>query len=61
MDADFVRDKLFHPFATTKGLGYGIGVYESRDFATSLGGQLEVTSQLGRGTIMRMRLPAVVS
>ena len=59
MDDEFVREKLFHPFATTKGLGYGIGVYESRDFASSLGGRLEVTSHPGRGTIMRMRLPAI--
>jgi putative PEP-CTERM system histidine kinase len=59
MDDEFVRDKLFHPFATTKGVGYGIGAYESRDFASSLGGRLEVTSQPGRGTIMRMRLPAI--
>jgi len=60
MDADFVRDKLFLPFSSTKDSGYGIGVYESRDFASSLGGRLEVTSEPGRGTIMRMRLPAVV-
>jgi putative PEP-CTERM system histidine kinase len=61
MDDEFVRDKLFHPFATTKGLGYGIGVYESRDFASSLGGRLEVASHPGRGTIMRMRLPAIIA
>jgi putative PEP-CTERM system histidine kinase len=61
MDAEFVRNKLFHPFRSTKDSGYGIGVYESRDFASSLGGQLEVTSAPGRGTIMRMRLPAVVT
>lgn len=61
MDAEFVRDKLFQPFVTTKGLGYGIGVYESRDFARSLGGRLDVTSEPGRGTTMRMRLPAAAS
>ena len=61
MDAEFVRDRLFHPFSTTKGVGYGIGAYESRDFANSLGGRLDVTSQPGHGTIMRMRLPAVMA
>jgi putative PEP-CTERM system histidine kinase len=61
MDAEFVRDKLFRPFATTKGSGYGIGAYESREYATSLGGRLEVESQPGRGTIMRVSFPAVVT
>ena len=56
MEPDFVREKLFRPFATTKEAGYGIGVYESRDFAQALGGGLDVTSEPGTGTIMRMRL-----
>ena len=57
MDADFIRDKLFQPFKTTKGTGYGIGVYETREFANSLGGRLDVASRPGQGTIMRMSLP----
>ena len=57
MDAEFIRDKLFQPFKTTKGGGYGIGVYETTEFATSLGGRLDVASQPGQGTIMRMSLP----
>lgn len=59
MDADFVRERLFQPFKTTKGTGYGIGAYESREFARALGGRLEVVSQPGQGTVMRMALPAV--
>lgn len=57
MDADFVRDKLFRPFATTKGSGYGIGVYESREYAQALGGRLDVFTRPGSGTIMRVMLP----
>ncbi len=57
MAADFVRERLFHPFATTKELGYGIGVYESRHYTNSLGGHLDVVSQPGKGTVMRMSLP----
>jgi putative PEP-CTERM system histidine kinase len=57
MAPEFVRDKLFRPFATTKGSGYGIGAYESREYAVSLGGRLEVESQPGRGTIMRVSFP----
>lgn len=57
MNFDFVRDRLFQPFATTKVVGYGIGAYESREFARALGGGLEVSSEPGKGTIMRLRLP----
>ncbi len=59
MDPGFVRDRLFRPFDTTKDTGYGIGVYESREYAKSLGGRLEVHSETGRGTIMRVCLPKV--
>jgi putative PEP-CTERM system histidine kinase len=59
MDSEFVREKLFKPFKTTKGEGYGIGVYESNEFARAAGGRLDVFSQPGRGTIMKMSLPLV--
>jgi putative PEP-CTERM system histidine kinase len=59
MDPEFVRDGLFQPFRTTKKSGYGIGMYEARDFVRSLGGRLDVSSELGRGTLVRMILPAV--
>jgi putative PEP-CTERM system histidine kinase len=57
MAVEFIREKLFRPFATTKESGYGIGVYESRDYAVKLGGRLDVVSEPGKGTIMRMSLP----
>jgi C4-dicarboxylate-specific signal transduction histidine kinase len=51
MDEEFMRNSLFRPFKTTKGnAGMGIGVYESREFITSMGGRLEVSSTLGEGT-----------
>jgi putative PEP-CTERM system histidine kinase len=59
MDPEFVREKLFKPFKTTKGEGYGIGVYETNEFARAAGGRLDVFSQPGRGTIMKMSLPLV--
>lgn len=61
MDDAFISERLFQPFSTTKDSGYGIGVYESRDFARSLGGGLDVKSSRGHGTIMRLRLPAISS
>ncbi len=57
MDEAFVRDRLFRPFDTTKSAGYGIGVYESREYARSLGGHVEVDTAPGRGTTMRICLP----
>lgn len=59
MDAEFMRDELFRPFQTTKKTGYGIGMYEAREFVRSLGGRLEVSSEPGHGTLVRITLPAV--
>lgn len=57
MDAAFIRDELFRPFRSTKGSGYGIGAYESREFVRAMGGRLDVISAPGEGTIMRITLP----
>ena len=35
----------------------GIGAYEAREFIRSLGGQLDVQSELGVGSCFRMQLP----
>jgi putative PEP-CTERM system histidine kinase len=58
MDADFVRNRLFRPFDTTKGSkGMGIGAYQARTFVTDSGGSLEVESEPGRGTCITIRIP----
>jgi signal transduction histidine kinase len=58
MTKDFIRDRLFKPFDTTKGnAGMGIGMYESRDFIQSLGGKIEVTSQVAHGTQIAVHIP----
>jgi signal transduction histidine kinase len=59
MDADFIRDRLFRPFDSTKSSGYGIGAYECRELAQAMGGRLDVVSAPGQGTTMRLCLPAV--
>jgi len=62
MDADFVRNRLFKPFDTTKtGKGMGIGVYQARDYVQALGGNLSVESTKGEGTTFTISLPVVVS
>ena len=59
MDAEFIRNRLFKPFDTTKGnAGMGIGMYESREFVRHLGGDIFVESEPGRGTAISLRLPA---
>ncbi|WP_295588298.1 XrtA/PEP-CTERM system histidine kinase PrsK [uncultured Lamprocystis sp.] len=59
MDADFVRERLFTPFDSTKGLtGMGIGAYEAREFIVSIGGQVFVESAPGHGTVFRILVPA---
>lgn len=55
MDARFVRERLFRPFDTTKGArGMGIGAFQIREYMRSLGGDVEVESEPGRGTRFTM-------
>lgn len=58
MDWDFIHNRLFKPFETTKsGKGMGIGVYLSREYISELGGTLNVLSAVGEGTIITITLP----
>ncbi|VAX08514.1 Two-component system sensor histidine kinase [hydrothermal vent metagenome] len=58
MDESFISTRLFRPFETTKGKsGMGIGVFEAREFLQRLGGDIEVESEMGKGTLFRLHLP----
>jgi putative PEP-CTERM system histidine kinase len=58
MDPQFIRDRLFRPFDSTKGeQGFGIGAYQAREFARKCGGGVEVESAPGKGTRFIIRLP----
>jgi putative PEP-CTERM system histidine kinase len=58
MDEEFVRERLFQPFYSTKGLtGMGVGAYECRDFVQAAGGTVDVTSTPGTGTTFTVVLP----
>jgi len=59
MDDAFVRDELFLPFRSTKSGGYGIGAFQTRELIRMAGGDLEVISEKGFGTRMRIILPLV--
>jgi hypothetical protein len=56
MSADFVRDRLFKPFSSTKQSGMGIGTYESQQYVQSIGGRIDVESRPGTGTTFRVTL-----
>ena len=57
MSEKFIREKLFKPFESTKSAGMGIGVFESREYVSELGGEVEVSSSASNGTIFRIILP----
>ena len=57
MSREFIRDRLFKPFQTTKQAGMGIGAYESFLYVQELGGRIEVDSEPGQGTTVQIFLP----
>jgi putative PEP-CTERM system histidine kinase len=59
MDDEFIRNRLFKPFDTTKGnAGMGIGMYESREFIRQLGGDIYVKSKPEKGSIISLYIPS---
>jgi putative PEP-CTERM system histidine kinase len=61
MDIDFVSQKLFRPFRSTRSTGFGIGAYQIREYVRSMGGRLEVQTAPGMGTTMQVLLPLLPS
>jgi two-component system, NtrC family, sensor kinase len=55
-----LRERLFEPFFTTKpsGHGTGLGLSISRRIVAEHGGTIDLASEPGRGTTVRVRLPA---
>jgi signal transduction histidine kinase len=58
MSQEFVRAKLFQPFATTKTQGLGLGLYTCREVVEAHGGRIEVESRRSSGTRFRVVLPS---
>jgi len=50
--------RIFDPFFTTKGAGRGLGLAVAHGIVRAHGGEMSVESAPGRGTCMRLRLPA---
>lgn len=58
MDQTFLKERLFKPFQTTKGnAGMGIGVYEAREHFRSMGGTMNVFSEIDEGTRFTIEFP----
>ncbi|MGZ2410731.1 putative PEP-CTERM system histidine kinase [Sphingomonas sp. F9_3S_D5_B_2] len=58
MDVDFVRNRLFQPFSSTKTGGFGIGAFEARSLLVAMGARVTVDSRPGKGTTFTILLPA---
>jgi len=57
MSPEFVRNRLFKPFDSSKPNGFGIGAYEARELVRAMGGRLEVESREGLGSRFVIHLP----
>jgi len=57
MSAEFMRNRLFKPFVSTKPGGFGIGAFEAREMVRAMRGKLDVESREGLGSRFSVRLP----
>jgi putative PEP-CTERM system histidine kinase len=57
MSPEFVRTRLFQPFASTKDNGFGVGAFEARSLIAAMGGRIEVDSREHEGSLFTVFLP----
>jgi signal transduction histidine kinase len=59
MSAEFLRDRLFEPYATTKTEGVGLGLSTASQIIGFHRGSIRILSQPGGGTLIRLSLPGI--
>ncbi len=59
MTPEFLRDRLFQPFETTKPQGVGLGLATAGQIVKFHRGGIRILSQSGGGTLIRLSLPAI--
>jgi two-component system sensor histidine kinase RegB len=54
-----VQERAGEPFFTSKepGQGMGLGLYLTKLFVLQVGGSLAISSELGQGTCVTLRIP----
>lgn len=57
MSPNFIRNELYKPFTSTKSGGFGIGAAEARAIVMAMGGELQVDSAEGKGTVFSACFP----
>ena len=57
MTRAFIRDELFKPFVSTKDGGFGLGAFEALNIAQTMGGAIDVDSEVGKGSSFTLWLP----
>jgi len=57
MSEEFLRERLFHPFTTTKEDGLGLGLYTIRQVVVLHGGSVRILSARDAGTRVRFHFP----
>jgi len=53
-------EKIFNPFYSTKSNGLGLGLSISSRLVDENGGNIDVSSEVGKGTVFRIALPAFI-
>ncbi|MDP8244826.1 MAG: ATP-binding protein [Candidatus Hinthialibacter antarcticus] len=54
-----ISEDIFDPFITTKSIGTGLGLYLVREIIDNHGGSINIDTEEGQGTAVRIFLPAL--
>jgi signal transduction histidine kinase len=57
MTEEFVRERLFKPFQTTKKHGTGLGLWQVKSIADQLGIAVDVENRPAQGVKFTLRIP----